>query len=294
MRCFNLYQARFAAKLAYFAAKFSTVVRLARVNLNFLGPENVRKCEVSICCRPDLQFQLPGRTSQRKFLQLQGFGFNCLPPICREFLSQGLCFNCLGLNLQEVFCCRDSGFNCLPWICMEVFCCKVFCFNCLAWILQETFVAGRDSGFNCLARICRAFLLQGLCFHCLARICREFLSQGLCFNGFNCLVGFAGSFCCRGLLPLPGPDPQGVSVAGIVLHLPWAGSAGFFVAVTWFQPSGRICRKFLWQGFWFELPAPDLQDVFVAGILFQLAGLHQLVDLRNQELKGYTACAQIL
>ena len=36
------------------------------------------------------------------------------------------------------------------------------------------------------------------------------------------------------------------------------------------------------------MPAPDLQDVFVAGILFQLAGLHQLVDLRNQELKGYT------
>ena len=41
--------------------------------------------------------------------------------------------------------------------------------------------------------------------------------QGL---GFNCLAGFAGSFCCRDLLPLPGPDPQGVSVAGIVLHLP--------------------------------------------------------------------------
>ena len=134
------------------------------------------------------------------------------------------------------------------------------------------------------------------------------------------------SFCCRDLLPLPGPDLQGVSVAGIVLQwfqLPGrkfllqgfastaSGSAGSFCRRDCASPAlGWICRIFCCSDLvstvrpdlqevsvariWFELPAPDLQDVFVAGILFQLAGLHQLVDLRNQELKGYTACAQIL
>ena len=109
MRCFNLYQARFAAKLAYFAAKFSTVVRLARVNLNFLGPENVRK-EV-FCCRdlvstawPDLQEVL-----------VAGIWLQLPAPDLQGVFVAGIMLQLPALNLQEVLL-QGFCFNCLPWI----------------------------------------------------------------------------------------------------------------------------------------------------------------------------------
>ena len=92
MRCFNLYQARFAAKLANFAAQFSTVARLARVNLNFLvsaaWPDLQEVFVAGIWLQlpaPDLQgvfvagivLQLPALDLQE--VLLQGFCFNCLP-----------------------------------------------------------------------------------------------------------------------------------------------------------------------------------------------------------------------
>ena len=109
MRCFNLYQARFAAKLANFAAKFSTVVMWARVNLNFLGPENVQK-DV-FCCRDLVSTAWPDL--QEVFVA--GIWLHLPAPDLQGVFVAGIILQLPALDLQEVLL-QGFCFNCLPWV----------------------------------------------------------------------------------------------------------------------------------------------------------------------------------